>query len=220
MDAWRRTLILSDGGLSSLVACMHARESAILAGIKPDALATQALVLAFVPQPEAVLLQRKAAAAQAELLGLGWCGHEARGLALPSPQADEGERECVELLGAALLAARFECERLTWPATAGTHDSVNLDRLAQINDRSLVVARLASIASNAAVATGIVIDTPFAELCDRQVADLAMDIAAPIERCWWWARLASDSVVEQERARWMAALEGAGFALATTFAAR
>jgi hypothetical protein len=211
MDAWRRTLILSDGGLPSLVACMHAREAAILGGVKPESLLQQAMVLAFVPQPEAVLLQRKAAATQAESLGLGWCGHEARGFAMASPQADDGEREAIELLGAALLAARLGCERVIWPATAGTSDSVVLDRLAQINDRALVTARLASIASSTATASGIVIDTPFAELSDRQVADLAMDIAAPMETCWWWARQSGDAVVEHERARWMSAMEGAGF---------
>jgi hypothetical protein len=132
-------------------------------------------------------------------------------LALASPQADEGERESIELLGAALLASRLGCERVIWPATAGTSDSVILDRLAQINDRALVAARMASIASSVATAAGIVIDTPFAEFSDRQMADLAMDIAAPLESCWWWARQSGDATVEHERARWISAMEGAGF---------
>lgn len=211
MHPWRRTLILTDGGLASLIAATHAREAATLAGITPDTLANNVVLHAFVPQPEAVLLQRKAAATQAEVLGLGWCGTDSRGMALPAPQADEHERECIELFGAALLAARLGCESIVWPATAGTSDSVNIDRLASINDRALVAARFASITSQSATATGIVIDTPFAELSDQQLADLALDAGVPLQTCWWWTRQPDDPVVEQERNRWNAALQHAGW---------
>ena len=211
MHSWRRTLILTDGGLASLVASAHAREAATLAGISPDALPSNVVLHAFVPQPEAVLLQRKAAAMQAEVLGLGWCGNESRGLALPAPQADEHERECIELFGAALLAARLGCERVIWAASAGTSDSVDIDRLATINDRALVAARFASVTSQAATAMGIVIDTPFAELSDEQLADLALDAGVPLQTCWWWAKHSDDTIVDRERARWHAALQNAGW---------
>jgi hypothetical protein len=228
----RRTIILSDGGLSSLVACCAVGEELALAGVAPAETHQHAIILPAITQPAAALLQHKASAAQADLFGLGLCGQDVRPLAHALPQADADEREAVELLGALLLAARLGCERVLWPVSAGAGESVDIDRLAQITERSLAAARLASASSGARAAVRLVVDTPYAELSDRQLADLALDMGVPLASVWWSGGggggsgmgdahgafagpMSGDPAIDAERRRWAHAFEAAGWATAS-----
>jgi hypothetical protein len=229
-DTNGRVLILSDGGMPALIAAMHAREACSLAtpGAAPEQIAAtlrdRVLLMPFGLRTETRLLQSRAVTQQATLLGLGLLGVEVTGkageeikpLLTVAPHADADEREGCELFAALLLAARLQCARIVWPAHAGGHDSVDLDRLSQIADRALVAGQYAGLCSSARIAASLHLETPFADLTDRQLADLAIDIDAPVDACWWWNadKSASERAGEErkERTRWIDALRAMGWA--------
>lgn len=219
-DTNGRVLILSDGGLPSLVAAMHAREATSLSapGKTPEQIATMlrdnVLLLPFGLHAESRLPQTRAVTHQANVLGIGSIGvggDDIKPLLQVAPHADMDEHEGLELLGVLLLAARLQCSRVVWPVHAGGHDAIDLDRLSQIADRSLVAAKYASLCSSARSAMAMQLDTPFADLTDRQLADLAIDIDAPIDACWWWKANAATGEDGRERSRWMKALQAMGW---------
>jgi hypothetical protein len=70
---------------------------------------------------------------------------------------------------------------------------VNTDTLADVCDRALLagqlvgldVARLGSAGDGAPMAKGLRIETPYADLTDAQLMDLALDMDVPLHACWW-----------------------------------
>lgn len=217
IDTNGRVLILSDGGMPGLIAALHAREATSLAatGKTPEQLSTllrdQLLLTPFGLRNESRLLQSRAVTQQANTLGVGLLGEEIKPLLAVAPHADDDEREGMELLAVLLLAARVQCSRVVWPGHAGGHDSVDLDRLSQIADRSLAASKFAGLCSSASTAVGLHVDTPFADLTDRQLADLAIDMDAPVDACWWWQAGDRGSEAQREKSRWMKALQAMGW---------
>ena len=220
-DTKGRVLILTDGGLPGLIAALYAREACAMGagGKTPEQLAAwlreSVLLLPFGLSAQSKLPQSRAVATQAGTLGLGLLGEEIKPLLTVAAHADDDEREGMELLGVLLLAARLQCTRVVWPVHAGGHDAVDIDRLSQIADRGLVASKFASICSSASTAVGLHVDTPFADLTDRQLADMAIDIDAPVDACWWWKATdkASDKSSEEQRekTRWVKSLLAMGW---------
>lgn len=124
-----------------------------------------------------------------------------------------GESECHDLMAAAFIAAALGCDTLVWPAHAGRGDAVDIDRLSQIEDRAALIARIVSLESRGVAGTQFTILTPVADLTDPQLADLAADLAAPVDACWWAARAGASPQADAAIARWAPLLLEAGLGI-------
>jgi len=162
--------------------------------------------------PDAPAAHREAAVRQASLLAL-----ELIETAVDEPHADAavGLLESHLLLHAGHLAARNGCGRVVWPiqfASPGD-DPPELARIAEAVDRALLASRVVTLDAAHYGLTEVAIDAPFADLTDRQVAELAADMELPIETCWWWSSMgAMGSGGAEERDRWTEALRAIGWA--------
>jgi hypothetical protein len=196
------TAILSDGSLASLVACAMLQESLTASDAAPD---SGGLVIA-VPEGDATSTRADAARLQAQAYGLPFAELAADE---PSSAKTRGESQTRLLLAAVYAAARARCESILWPIVASTPAGIDLDAVAAGADRALLVARLVALDAKDHGLPGLTITVPFIDLTDHQIADLAVDMAVPIETCWW-NRFAGPSAAE-ERKRWTAALRSVGW---------
>lgn len=108
------------------------------------------------------------------------------------------------VLGCATDAARSGCGSLVWPvqcAVPGTSDGVSVDGIAGAIDRATLLSRVVSLD----LGVDFEIRTPFVDLSDRQIADLALDMGIDPSMCWW----ASDPAGAAEKSRWERALREA-----------
>jgi hypothetical protein len=204
-----KTLILSDAGPASLLACAIVSESIALgqAGKGLKEAPQDAAVLPFPPvNPHLV-----AVAKQADLFSFQVLAPTAAAeAAAPTPEA-----ESHHLLSAAHLAARQGFTTVLWPASAAAGESLDLDRIAQITDRAILIARLVAIDADSHNVPGIRIETPYADFTDRQIADLIADMELPIETCWWWGAESIDALADREHRRWESAMTAVGRPLRT-----
>jgi len=161
------SLIISDGGLAGLVGATIASQE--------SAPGTIWLAPAGDDNDDA---RTNAVAVQASVLDLGVTHDD------PSHPGDE----TTMLLSAARAALGAGLDRVIWAIHLGGHDPdawPDLDELATRMDKALLCGRLASLEASTQI--GVSIETPLIDLTDRQLADLAADLAAPIETCWWWS---------------------------------
>jgi hypothetical protein len=200
---WSRSLILCDGSILSLLACGAARE-AVAAGLVKDTADEFPRAMLYGASTRAHI---DAAERQSELFSVPLTSGE---LFTPAPGMSPGEAEAHRLLAVAYAAATSGRERVVWPVTGAAADSLNLDRIAEINDRALLAARLAALDARHHGAPGLRIEVPYADLTDRQVADLVLDLDLPVELCWWWKGEGS-AEADRERRRWLSALEAVGW---------
>jgi hypothetical protein len=206
-----RALILSDANLASLLACACAAEE-LSALDDAAASAARPVVMPFRLSEPLTQTHIDAVAVQTRHYALTECPPDKRPASATASSASEGEREAVAMLSACHLASTLGCTRVVWPVSAATSDSIDLDRLSAIADRALVVSRLASLDTPP---LGVTIDAPYAELTDRQIADLALDIGAALETCWWWnATGRGNKFGSAERTRWTQSLTACGWAAA------
>ncbi len=193
-----RSVVLSDGGLASLVAAAAEVEGALATG-DPSA-----------PMPVLVEwpgLDRAGSASvrrQAEALGL-----IVRELPETSAIESAGGREAAALLQAAYLAVASGCVRVVWPVqftTASPEGDCDLEREAIAVDRALLVSRLATLDAGSFGLPELRVETPLVGMTDHQVAELALDLGVPVECCAWW-----EAGRRAERERWTSALGSAGW---------
>lgn len=185
-------LTIVDGGLESLVASIL---------INPPARAAAWFVGGA---PEEIACRRAAARLQAELIGLEdfiepsvepWLG-------LPG-----GFGEAAMLLAALATAAESKRARVLWPK----HVSGDLDAMLDASDRALLVQRIGLIELGDSEQLDVHIDSPLLDLTDRQIAELAVDLEAPLWSCWWALPAAADIPEAQtERRRWAELLRDCG----------
>jgi hypothetical protein len=199
-----KTLILSDAGPASLLACACIHEAIALgqAGKGLSDTPTEAAVLPFPPsQPRLVAIAR-----QCDLFALPILSPtQPADPAAPSPEA-----ESHHLLSATHLAARQGFDTVLWPASAAAGESLDLDRIAQIADRAILISRLVCIDATSHGVPSIRVQTPYADFTDRQIADLIADMELPIETCWWHGAESIDALAQREARRWEAAMAAIG----------
>ncbi|GJQ29303.1 MAG: hypothetical protein HBSAPP03_11870 [Phycisphaerae bacterium] len=195
-----RPLILSDGDLPSLVACAAAAEMS-LAETDP---ARRPVVLPF---PSALSAdQCRAVERQAKVLNLSALPPMA-----PVSTSADGEAEVRDLLSASYGAARAGIDTVTWPLSATRGDSIDVDRAGRIATRAMLVGRLVGLDDTRHGEPAARIETPYLDLSDTQLADLAADLAVPLETVWWWGSQTGDAA--RARTRWGAALAAVGWPL-------
>ncbi|MBX3363639.1 MAG: hypothetical protein KF866_02630 [Phycisphaeraceae bacterium] len=194
-----RSAVLGDGGLAALLAC------ATLAERTRDA---RKGLLVFAPGTPEDALRLAACRRQA--------GHYGLDLIAIEPLGHIGwsvSERCVgSLVHAAHAAARAGASELIWPVQPGSSDGASwpdVDQMAAQVDRALLVERLVSLDAPDHGMHDFRIRTPFLDLSDRQMADLATDMGVDPEMCWWWSDDRDDAVTE--RKRWFEALRSFGW---------
>lgn len=179
------TLVIADGGLPALVALAIEAERAAAAG--PEGGGPPALVMPWITTGGPAEAQLAAISSQARFFG--------QTVLEPAPVrtlADGASRAFLASLGllVALEAARINgCRAIVWPFhTHATDETLpgQLDAIAAAADRAILISRLATLDPPAGGGPPPAIDTPLADLTTRQVADLAIDLDAPVYLAWWW----------------------------------
>lgn len=130
----------------------------------------------------------------------------------PIAPASEHDRLDRMLVAAGHAAVALGCGEILWPVQPGgaTSDGwPDLEGVAGAVDRALLISRLVSLAAGERGLVEFLIDTPLVDLTDEQVAELAVDLAAPVELCWWWGT--QDPAGQAEAQRWQVALERVGW---------
>lgn len=191
----RSTLVLMDGSLPSLVAGAMAREGRLESDSGRDGL------LAWLIGNERML---GCAAGQAEQLGFRIVARSE-----PSDEMSVERTSGIVLLASAIAGARLGCSSVIWAAhcaSAGSEIEVDIDRVAEAIDRATLVGRLASLEARAEIE----VQTPFIDLSDSQIADLAVDMGVEVATCWWGS---GDGEAMAERRRWHAVLRERGAAM-------
>ena len=168
-------LVMSDGGLASLVASLMAQPSEEIAlWVPPQGTPT-------IDAPEVILglEHRQAAEAQADLIGL-------RGVdAAPSMPTTLGSDSPMSLvlMMACQAAARVGLGAVVWPIVCGER----ADDLAAAVELARLVERLGAVPGRfGSPWPGVELNLPLVDLTSKQVAELALDLDAPVQTCWWW----------------------------------
>lgn len=201
-------LIIADGSIATLVAVW--REAIC----RP---AASGLAPAEVASPKPALwmpagLSQSAAAANGRIA-------QAAGLTVvvagPLPAATSGLAASLMLLAAGDEASRRGIGRVVWPVQFGDFDEQ--DRLARVGgafDRALLAARLLSVDTRQATGQSVLVHTPFAELTDAQMLDLAADMDAPVGSAWWCENQSGNQSQPCGKCaaclRWLSAMKQAG----------
>lgn len=171
-------LVILDGDLPSVVGAAIARDELLGAqGHRGTAV--------IAPGVGAAAPFRRAAALEtAEAFGFQ---------VLLTQRADESQNQI--LLRTVEVAREQRIGRISWPIHAGGTGVVDLDDAARFVHRALLAARLVQLAH--ADGQPITIRADLVDLADEQIADLALDVDAPVRLTWWWddalvARIMSD----------------------------
>ncbi|MEZ6234429.1 MAG: hypothetical protein R3B68_09590 [Phycisphaerales bacterium] len=157
--------------------------------------------------PEA-RLRAEAAAKAVDLLGGELAGDEHGDLTPRFDVAGEGDSRL--LLHAAYQAVAAGCTRVVWPVQFGEDlrtPTPSLERVATAVDRAMLVSRVAGL--DAPDAAGVEVVAPFVDLSDRQIAEMVMDIEAPLSACWWWG--ADLPAAHREQDHWGGLLRSLGW---------
>jgi hypothetical protein len=112
-------------------------------------------------------------------------------LLVNEPPGDAAGRRVLShlLLDACAEVMKLGISRLVWPIHSGAASEADLrtDVLADACDRSLLAGQLASLDAprTGPGSRGVRIETPYADLTDRQMAEIVIDLGAPVAACWW-----------------------------------
>jgi hypothetical protein len=184
-------LVLMDDGLGSIVACASSQ------GATPEPTTRLAWGTPDIQAKWGGVTER---------FGYEWIPNT-----MPSAAGDGAEASVsLALLWATLAAARRGVRRVVWPIHAGVvgkPNEMDLEVAAAHVDRALLVTRLASMDQDQHQVASIIVETPYADFSDRQLAELALDMGAPFREAPWWG---DDS--DEEGRRWHAVFEAIGSA--------
>lgn len=189
-------VILSDGGVESLLACAMANEQQQLSGA--DSIGASVLLPGWWEWTNEIDLMISAVdpavVRQAGVYGLDIFPNQS-----VYPPDDErllaecsiGSIQSRILLEAAQIALRAGIRKVIWPIRLARPESTQgvdqlVDQIGQTIDRAILASRLASLDATDGTAVDVIIETPFVDLSNAQMADLAGDLAIPLETCWWY----------------------------------
>ncbi len=177
--------VLADGGLAALAAMTAAREGAVLS--QPGGAAAGGFaypgVLAWPPDLWTDPVRLGVISRQCERLTLALLARPDVTHVPGGGSGSEWETQC--LITTAFEAARAGMSRLIWPATGGIGEHIDLDRVCEIQDKAILVSRLVGLDAPNHGQPGFTIETPYADLSDDRLADLALDLGVQMELCWW-----------------------------------
>lgn len=190
-----RCVILTDGGVESLLACAMASEQQQLSGNATNE--SSILLPAWWEWTHEIDLMISAVdpaiVRQAGVYGLDIFPNQS----VYPPDDSQLLSECSigsiqsrMLLEAAQIALRAGIRKVVWPVRVmrpETQQSID-DLVSQIGlsiDRAILASRLASLDASESTPVEVIIETPFVDLSNEQMTDLVGDLAIPLETCWW-----------------------------------
>jgi hypothetical protein len=198
-------LLITDGGLAGLIACHLESLGRGNAGGRSASLAWFDAGERSPEEADRRLMSTRRAVEACQLAGL-INGHEQLG-----PWNGTGLGRTQRLLAAGVAGLERGVRRVVWAVQAGgpgTSDGglsiEGLDAAAEACDRATAVAQLLSLDAGA---EGLSIETPFADLTDVQLADLAIETDAPVAAAYLGER------GSEAYARWTRAFAAAGVGL-------
>ena len=193
-------LIILDGDLGSLVALSCASDEAVSIGSGrssgPCAAVWVPSIFGDTHRDRSAACDRQAALFNARKLN---SNDHVEGLR----QIGDGPYETPMLFASIHQARTNGSDRVIWPEHPGrTADetAIDLERAASIIDRALLVEQLGAL-DRPAGSPRIVIETPHADLSDRQLAELAADLSVPVKTLWWWG--GQSDAAQRHRDRWL-----------------
>lgn len=212
-----RTLVLFDGDLPSVLAVAYAAEEALLPARRSSSRVIRTHAGPDRRQPSdggpapapmvcpayfGLAEARERAAALGRVLDLFSLDRVADDTPPLSTRPDAaGEDQTRLLVHAGYLALSVGCDRVVWPAQCGEDlrtEAPTLERIAGAIDRALLVSRVIALDTPRAV-DAPEIETPFVDLSDRQIAEMVMDIEAPLSGCWWWGGSSPSALAARDR---------------------
>ncbi len=203
-----RTLILADGSIAGLVAL--AAEGDRNARDADQALVWAADLTSHL-DPTEVEACRKAVSVQAGIYGFEAVAHP---MLIASSRASD---QSAALLRVAHEAARLGCRRVVWSVQYPYIGSEpDLDIIASTVDRGLLVSRLASLDiwdQSERTIPEVRIETPYVDLNDDQLAELALDLSVSIASVWWLNAQTPGAM--HARTRWRSLLQDVGLLAAS-----
>ena len=121
--------------------------------------------------------------------------------------------------GYTTLVCPWQAETFDPEKTRDADELPSVDGLARELDRALLVSRLVTLDAAEHGVGVFEVQTPLMDLSDVQVAEMALDLDAPIWRAWWWeattGKRAKDAALADRanacRDRWCGALESLGW---------
>ncbi|QOJ01469.1 MAG: hypothetical protein HRU70_13640 [Phycisphaeraceae bacterium] len=133
------------------------------------------------------------------------------GLAWPH----DGPAATCLLASACSAAVSMGRDGIVWPVQFESNGTPDIAPVSRAIDRALLVTRLWALDAWTHGRPGVHIETPYADLRDAQLAELALDLGVPVELCWW-ADAHEGGVGWAQRERWTRVLERAGWRPGTT----
>ena len=199
-----RCLILTDADVESLLACAMASEQQTLNSDQPSVL----IPTWWGAQPDndldlIISAVEPAITRQARLYALVTDLDNAAYPPEDEPLTELATRRLHTrlLTEAAYLALESGIKRVVWPVRIPLNHPSRIKAIGDTLDRAMLVSRAVSLDATHQTAPEVVIETPFIDLSDAQLVDLARDLTLPIDACWW-----SDAqtlpLAQQRRAHW------------------
>lgn len=109
---------------------------------------------------------------------------------------------CTHMLTtAAYQAIELGLRRVIWPLRIPEDHPDRINHIGTALDRAMLISRLVSLDAAAETSPEVQIETPFIDLTDIQILDLARDMALPLETCWW-AQAQSIPSAQHRAQRW------------------
>lgn len=185
-------VIISDSGVESLLACAMASEQQQLSANPASIIlpawweCTQEIDLMISAVDPAIVRQ-------AGVYGLDIFPNQSVYPPDDTQSLEESSIGAIQsrmLLHAAQIALDAGIRRVVWPIRVMRPESTEtishlIDQIGVAIDRAILASRLASLDTTDTSAVEVVIETPFVDLSNDQMLDLAADLAVPLETCWW-----------------------------------
>jgi hypothetical protein len=122
-----------------------------------------------------------------------------------------GELETLLLVDALAYARRAGFDELVWAVHAGAggkDGGPDVDRSSLSITRTILAERLLALDAGT---TPVKLRSPYADLTDRQLADLVVDMDLAVWTCWWWASSNDHPSAYRELTYWTGLLRDAGW---------
>ncbi len=200
----QRCLILTDTDVESLLATAYASEQQSISTSEPSVLVPAWWHSAFEDEFDLLISAiEPALTRQASTFSL---------LAEPNQAFYPPEDEQVNALSnarlqtrmlteAAYLALELGLQRVVWPIRIPQQHPDRIRAIGDAIDRALLISRLVTLDATDETAHEVVIETPFVDLSDAQIVELARDMAISLESCWW-SHAQGIPLAEQRRSQW------------------
>jgi hypothetical protein len=181
-----RVLVIADGSLAGLVALAIASEETV----RRENVGVAEPPVVWLPSMGSEAAQAdRAVRRQAEAYGAVYVGMGAGSGVASIDGGAPGPTRTATLIQAGTLALANVCRRVVWPVQDGGEtpdDLASVESIGRELDRALLAGRLVSLEAPEAGLPEVRFETPFVDLSDRQLAELADDLAVPVETCRWW----------------------------------